>query len=96
MENKDKNFEVSYLCGNKKMIEGHGGGGGRGVGIGYGRGLGAGYGRGIGPAYYGGYGLNYHGGYGFGNSIASVNPVYIEDDNIYNPYWHRYGYMPFY
>lgn len=23
MENKEKNFEVSYLCGNKKMIEGH-------------------------------------------------------------------------
>lgn len=86
-------FLVKFAL-SKKVVEGHGGGGGHGGGHGFGgHGLG-GYGLGGGRVIGGGRGATYYGGYG-------GNPIYIYDDydynydNYYSPYYRR-AYYPLY
>lgn len=77
----------------QNIIEGVGGGRGRGGRGGIGRG-GRGWG---GRGHYGG-GRGYYGGWGgyYGGRSLDVNPIYIYDDDYYEypyPYWYRY--IPF-
>jgi len=86
-------FLISRWLNNKNIIEGHGGGGGHGIGhYGGGRGYGYGVGRGRGYGYGYGRGYGYGGSSGYNYGGPYMSPLYIYQEE--QPYWYRY--VPFF